>query len=128
MEAVRNGAIIAFASGVSLSFGLENAQTRGILFIGPGVSVYEGMIVGMSNRDQDMEINVCKGKKLTNVRSENADIAIILTPPSELTLEQALDFIADDELLEVTPKNIRLRKKYLSSTKRKVMDRKANND
>lgn len=124
MELTRNGAIIAFSGGISLSFGLENAQTRGTLFIGPGVPVYEGMIVGVSNREMDMEINVCKGKKLTNVRSETADIAISLTPPTKLTLEQALDFIAEDELLEVTPKNIRIRKKYLSTVQRRVMERK----
>ncbi len=123
MENIRNGALIAFASGKSLSYGLENAQIRGRLFIGPGVDVYEGMVVGVSNKQQDMEVNVCKAKKMTNVRSENADIAIQLTPATILTLEQALDFVGEDELLEVTPKNLRLRKKILSMVKRRVSDR-----
>jgi GTP-binding protein len=119
-ESKRNGVLIAFETGTALSFGLEKAQERGILFIGPGTKVYEGMIVGVSSRDKDMEINVCKGKKLTNVRSETADIAIQLTPPTVMDLEQSLYFINQDELIEVTPKNIRLRKKILSFVKRKV--------
>ncbi|OIO12891.1 translational GTPase TypA [Candidatus Gottesmanbacteria bacterium CG11_big_fil_rev_8_21_14_0_20_37_11] len=123
-ELKRNGVLIATHSGMSLSFGLENAQKRGILFIGPSEEVYEGMITGVSNNDLDVEINVCKAKKQTNVRSETADIAIQLTPPTKLDIEQALDFINEDELIEITPKIIRLRKKYLSATKRKVMDRK----
>lgn len=123
MKQSRNGALIAFATGTALSFGLENAQQRGSLFIGPGTRVYEGMIVGVASRDKDIEVNVCKAKKMTNVRSETADIAIALTPPVRLDLEQALDFIQDDELLEVTPKNIRLRKRYLLAVKRKVMER-----
>jgi GTP-binding protein len=127
VERQRNGMLIAFSSGISLSFGLENAQERGALFIGPDVAVYEGMIVGESARDKDIEVNVCKAKKQTNVRSETADIAIQLTPPIILSLEQALDFISEDELLEVTPKNIRIRKKYLTSVKRKIMERKENN-
>jgi GTP-binding protein len=116
----RNGALIAWESGTSLSYGLENAQKRGVLFIGPGVKVYEGMVVGLSSRDKDMEINVCKGKKLTNVRSETSDIAIQLVPPVELTLEKALDIVENDELLEVTPKSLRIRKKILNTVKRRV--------
>lgn len=123
LESSRNGALVAIKSGTSLSYGLENAQERGILFIGPGVAVYEGMVVGAASRDFDIEVNVCKGKKLTNVRSENADIAVRLTPPVILSLEQALDFITEDELLEVTPKSLRIRKKILSNTIRKVKDR-----
>ncbi|MBI4067547.1 translational GTPase TypA, partial [Candidatus Gottesmanbacteria bacterium] len=123
MEVKRNGALIAFAPGTSLSFGLANAQERGTLFIGPGEEVYSGMVVGVSTRDKDIEVNVCKAKKQTNVRSENADIAVQLTPPTVLSLEQALDFIGDDELLEITPKNLRLRKKYLSALRRKLMER-----
>ncbi len=123
MSYSRNGVLIAFAGGVSLAFGLANAQERGILFIGPGSQVYEGMVVGLSARDKDMEVNVCKAKKQTNVRSENADIAVMLTPPTLLSLEQSLDFINDDELLEVTPKNLRIRKKYLSTVERKIHDR-----
>lgn len=120
----RNGALIAFENGKSLSFGISKAQERGLLFIDPGVDIYEGMVVGISSRDFDMEVNVCKAKKQTNVRSENADIAIKLIPPINLSLEQALDFIGKDELLEVTPKNIRIRKKILDGTKRKVANRK----
>ena len=123
MESKRNGAVIATQSGTSLSFGLANAQERGTLFIGPGEDVYEGMVVGISNRSDDLEINVCKAKKQTNVRSETADIAIQITPATKLALEQALDFVGEDELLEITPKNLRLRKKYLSNTRRKVMER-----
>lgn len=119
----RNGALVALRPGPSLGYGLEGVQERGALFIGPGVEVYEGMVVGISSRDFDIEVNVCKGKKLTNVRSENADIAIQLTPPIELTLEQALDFISEDELLEVTPKNLRVRKKVLNTTFRHVAQR-----
>lgn len=124
MEVTRNGALIAFETGTSMSFGLESAQERGTLFIGPGEKVYQGMVVGVSSRDKEMEVNVCKAKKQTNVRSETADIAIQLTPPTILSLEQALDFISKDELLEVTPLHIRIRKKYLDPTKRKVMERK----
>lgn len=125
MDSARSGALVAIKPGVSLSYGLEHAQERGVLFIGPGKDVYEGMVVGVGARDFDVEVNVCKAKKMTNVRSENADIAITLTPPVELTLEQALDFLADDELLEVTPKNIRIRKKYLTQVARKLGERKA---
>ncbi|MCL4387011.1 MAG: translational GTPase TypA [Patescibacteria group bacterium] len=124
VEQTRNGVIIVSESGTTLSYGLENAQERGTLFVGPGIPVYEGMIVGVTPRDKDIEVNVCKGKKQTNIRSSTSDIAIQLTPPVELSLEQALDFIADDEILEVTPKNIRMRKKYLSATQRRVMNRK----
>ena len=125
IETLRNGVIMATEAGTSLRFGLCNAQDRGILFIGPGVDIYEGMIVGVASRDENIDINVCKGKKLTNVRSENADIDIPLTPHTELSLEQALDFIQEDELLEVTPKNLRMRKKYLSAIQRRVMTRRA---
>lgn len=123
METARNGALIAVASGKSLSYGLENAQNRGILFVGPGEDIYEGMVVGMGTRINDIEVNVCKAKKQTNVRSETADIDIPLTPPSPLNLEQAIDFVGEDEFLEVTPKNIRIRKKYLSTVERRVKNR-----
>lgn len=123
VEDIRNGVLIAMESGMSLSYGLENAQERGLLFIGPGQPVYEGMVVGVSTRDKDIEVNICKGKKQTNVRASNADIGIQLTPPTILSLEQALDFINDDEMLEITPKNIRIRKKYLNTTERRVKSR-----
>lgn len=125
IETVRNGALIAIQSGKSLSYGLSNAQNRGMLFVGPGEDIYEGMVVGVTNRDKEIEVNVCKAKKQTNVRSENADIAIQLVPPLKLSLEQAIDFVGDDEFLEATPKNIRLRKKHLSSTQRKIAKRRA---
>jgi len=123
----RNGALIASQPGKSLSYGLANAQTRGMLFIGPDEDVYEGMVVGVTTRDKDIEVNVCKAKKQTNVRSENADIAIQLIPPQRLSLEQALDFVGEDEFLEVTPKNIRVRKIFLSSVERRVKNRQTQN-
>ncbi len=113
----RNGTLIAFEGGTSTNFALETVQERGTSFIGPGVAVYEGMIIGLNKRAEDMEINVCKGKKLTNVRS-NADIAVKLDPPVILSLEQSLDFIENDELLEVTPKSLRLRKRFLNKVER----------
>lgn len=123
VENMRNGALVATEFGKSLAFGLANAQERGILFIGPGEDVYEGMVVGLASKDKDMDINVCRAKKQTNVRSETADIAVQLVPPQRLSLEQALDFINDDEMLEVTPKSIRVRKKYLAAVQRRVMER-----
>ena len=105
--------------GTSLGYALNNLQARGTLFIGPAVKVYEGMIVGEHNRENDLVVNVCKGKKLTNTRAAGADDAIKLTPPRLLTLEQALEYIEDDELMEITPDNIRLRKKILKEHGRK---------
>lgn len=115
---LRNGVILVYENGISTNFALETVQERGTAFIGPQVPVYEGMIIGLNKRAEDMEINVCKGKKLTNVRSETADIAVKLDPPVILSLEQSLDFIENDELLEVTPKSLRLRKKYLTRIER----------
>jgi GTP-binding protein len=114
----RNGVLVAFESGISKAYALETVQLRGWSFIGPGVAVYEGMIIGLNRKDEDIDVNVCKSKKLTNMHTENADIAVHLEPPTILTLEQCLDFIQDDELLEVTPKNLRLRKKYLTHVDR----------
>ncbi|MCJ7739940.1 translational GTPase TypA, partial [Candidatus Microgenomates bacterium] len=113
-----NGVLVAFESGTSTAYALETVQKRGTAFIGPGELVYEGMIIGLNNRDEDMDINVCKSKKLTNMHTENSDVAIQLDPPVRLTLEQCLDFIGDDELLEVTPKSLRLRKIHLSKINR----------
>lgn len=115
---IRNGVLVASEGGVALAFGLQNAQGRGITFIDPGTPVYEGMIVGLNSRSDDIEINVAKGKRLTNMRSSTSDIAIALTPALKMSLEQYLDFLEDDELLEVTPKNLRLRKKFLSKLDR----------
>ena len=114
-----SGALIAFETGEAVSYGLEAAQERGSLFIEPGEKVYAGMVVGQTGRTEDIEINVCKTKHLTNTRSSTSDIAIKLTPAIHLSLEQALDYIDTDELLEVTPKNLRIRKKILDPRMRK---------
>ena len=113
------GSLIAFESGEAITYGLYNAQERGTLFIGPGEKVYAGMVVGETGKAEDIEINVCKKKQLTNTRSSSADEALRLTPPKILSLEQALDFIDKDELLEVTPVSLRIRKKELDSRLRK---------
>ena len=115
----RQGSLIAFEDGESVTYGLFNAQERGSLFIGPGEKVYAGMVVGSSPKTEDIEVNVCKTKHLTNTRSSGSDEALKLTPPVVMSLEQALDFIDTDELLEVTPKHLRLRKKILDSRMRK---------
>ena len=115
----QTGSLIAFEAGEAITYGLFNAQERGTLFIGPGVKVYSGMVVGQSPKAEDIEINVCKTKKLTNTRSSSADEALKLTPPKIMSLEQALDFIDTDELLEVTPESLRIRKKILDPTLRK---------
>jgi GTP-binding protein len=114
----RNGALTASSAGTVLAFGLANAQERGDTFVEPGTQVYEGMIVGLQRRPGDMQVNVCKEKKQTNMRSSTADIMVRLTPATRMSLEQCLDFLADDELLEVTPKHIRLRKKHLTEVDR----------
>lgn len=111
---VRNGALTASAPGVTLAHGLANAQERGTTFVEPGTEVYEGMIVGIQKRPGDMAVNVCREKKQSNIRSSTADIAVRLTPATKLSLEQSLDFLAEDELLEVTPRNLRLRKRHLT--------------
>ncbi len=115
----KTGSLIAFEGGESVAYGLFAAQDRGVLFIGPGVKVYAGMVIGQSPKSEDIELNVCKTKKLTNMRSAGADEALKLSPPREMSLEQCLDFIDTDELLEVTPKNLRIRKRILDPTLRK---------
>ena len=115
----KQGSLIAFESGESVAYGLFNAQDRGTLFIGPGEKVYSGMIIGQSGKPEDIELNVCKSKHLTNTRASGSDDALKLTPPRILSLEQALEFIDTDELLEVTPKSLRIRKKILDPTLRK---------
>ncbi len=115
----RNGSLLASESGLTNPYGLANAEERGALFIGPGVEVYEGMIVGKHIRDTDLEVNVCKAKHLTNMRSSTGDIAVRLTPPIEMSLDRAIEYIGSDELVEVTPKNIRMRKKILDANMRK---------
>ncbi len=118
IQARTRGVLVAFEKGTSVTYGLYNAQERGELFIGPGVEVYEGMIVGINSRNEDISINVCKEKHLTNTRASGSDEALRLVPPIQLSLEKAIEFIQDDELVEVTPKNIRLRKKILDSKTR----------
>ena len=120
------GTIVAFEAGKSVTYGLYNAQDKGELFIGPGVEVYEGMIVGLNSRGEDLSINVCKEKHLTNTRASGSDDALRLVPPIQMSLEQAIEFIQDDELVEVTPKSIRLRKKILDSKERERAARAAN--
>ena len=115
----KQGSLIAFEAGESITYGLFNAQERGTLFIGPGVKVYSGMIVGQSAKPEDIELNVCKTKKLTNTRSSSADEALRLVPPKIMSLEQCLDYIDTDELLEITPTSLRIRKKILDPTLRK---------
>ena len=115
----KQGSLIAFETGESVTYGLYSAQERGVLFIGPGERVYSGMVVGENAKTDDIEVNVCKTKHLTNTRSSGSDEALRLTPPKVLSLEQALDFIDTDELLEVTPENLRIRKKILDPKMRK---------
>ncbi len=119
----RKGVLIAMEAGTSIGYSLNNLQPRGILFIAPGVEVYEGMIVGEHSRENDLVVNVCKGKKLTNMRAAGSDDALKLAPPKVFTLELALEYIEDDELVEITPNHIRLRKKYLNANDRKKAEK-----
>ena len=120
----KQGSLIAFETGESITYGLYNAQERGTLFIGPGEKVYAGMVIGQNGKLEDVEVNVCKRKQLTNTRASGSDDALKLTTPRVLSLEEALEFIETDELLEVTPQNLRIRKKILDSTMRKRAQRK----
>ena len=115
----KQGSIIAFEDGESITYGLYNAQERGVLFIGPGEKVYSGMVVGQTGKAEDVEVNVCKTKHLSNTRSSGSDDALRLVPKKVMSLEQCMDFIDTDELLEVTPKNLRIRKKILDPALRK---------
>ena len=123
IQARTRGVLVAFEPGTSITYGLYNAQERGELLIGAGVEVYEGMIVGVNSRNEDISINVCKEKHLTNTRASGSDDALRLVPPLQMSLEKAIEFIAEDELVEVTPKNIRLRKKILDNKTRERMAR-----
>ena len=118
LQSSRNGVLVASEQGKATTHGLGNAQGRGVTFIDPGTVVYEGMIVGLNTRSQDIAVNVCKEKKKTNMRASTADIALKLQPPVKLSLEQSLDFISRDELVEVTPHSIRLRKRLLTQQQR----------
>jgi GTP-binding protein len=119
LQQIRNGALVATEAGSTTAYALDNAESRGTLFIGPGVTVYLGMIVGQYNRQGDLDVNVCRGKQLTNMRTSSSDGTVQLTPHTQLSLEQSIDFIEDDELLEVTPKSLRLRKRFLDPNQRK---------
>ncbi len=119
LDQLRNGVLIAFETGITMPYSLETAEARGTLFIGPAERVYAGQIIGLNNRQEDLEINVCKAKHLTNMRSKSSDGVVQLTPPTILSLEQSLDFIENDELIEVTPQHLRLRKRELDPIKRK---------
>jgi len=119
LQKLRNGVLIAWETGTTMAYSLETAEARGTIFVGPAVKVYGGQIIGLNRRNDDMEINVCKAKHLTNMRSSSSDGTVQLTPPTIFSLEQCIDFLEDDELLEVTPKSLRLRKRELDPTKRK---------
>jgi GTP-binding protein len=119
LQQLRNGVLMAYETGTTTPYSLETAEARGTIFIGPAEKVYAGQIIGLNTRQEDMEINVCKTKHLTNMRSSSSDGTVQLTPPTIFSLEQCLDFIENDELLEVTPKSLRLRKKELDPKKRK---------
>jgi GTP-binding protein len=119
LSKMRPGVLIASQTGEALGYGLNAAQSRGITFVDAGTQVYEGMIIGANPKDEDMEINVCKGKQLTNMRSKSSDGILKLTPPLKMSLEQSLDFLEQDELLEITPVSLRLRKKLLTDIDRR---------
>jgi GTP-binding protein len=119
LQKTRSGALIATEAGSTTAYALDNAESRGILFVGPGTTVYQGMIVGQNTRGEDLDVNVCRGKQLTNMRTSSSDGTVQLTPFTDLSLEQCIDFLEDDELLEVTPKSLRLRKRHLDPNLRK---------
>jgi GTP-binding protein len=123
LQQLRNGVLISYEQGVTTPYALQNAEARGTTFIGPAEKVYAGQIIGLNTRQEDMEINVCKAKHLTNMRSSSSDGVVQLTPPTIFSLEQCLDFIENDELLEVTPKSLRLRKRELDPNKRKRLQK-----
>ncbi|NMC27671.1 MAG: translational GTPase TypA, partial [Syntrophomonadaceae bacterium] len=120
------GSLVATESGIAVAYGLYGVQERGTLFIGPGVEVYEGMVVGENSRSMDIVVNVCKKKQLTNMRASGADDSLRLTPPLQMSLEKCMEFINDDELLEVTPKSLRLRKMLLNKDDRAKAEKNKN--
>jgi len=123
MDDTRNGSLVSVKGGTAANYAISKVQARGVLFVKHGEVVYEGMVVGMANKMDDIEVNVSKEKQLTNNRSVGEGVSISVTPSTTLTLEQSLDFINDDELLEITPISLRIRKRVLQSTLRKVNDR-----
>jgi GTP-binding protein len=122
----RNGVLISAETGDAVAYALWKLQDRGRMFVVPGDRLYEGMIIGIHSRDNDLVVNPVKGKQLTNVRAAGKDEAVVLTPPVSLTLESAIEFIEDDELVEITPKNIRLRKRHLLEHERRKAQREGN--
>jgi GTP-binding protein len=124
LRQLRNGVLIAFEGGITTPYALENAQQRGTTFVGPAEKVYAGQIVGLNSRNDDMEVNVCKEKHLTNIRSSSSDGTVQLTPSIIFSLEECIDFIENDELVEVTPKSLRLRKRDLDPNVRKRANKK----
>lgn len=127
IENHRRGALVAFENGEATGYGIHNVEDRGTLFVSPGEKVYTGMIVGIHAKEDDLDVNVCKKKHLTNMRSSTADEAIRLTPPLIFSLEQAMEFIDDDELVEITPSAIRMRKKLLERSARARLKKKSEN-
>jgi GTP-binding protein len=125
MNTRNTGSIVAMEAGTTTAYALENAEQRGTLFVGPGVDVYEGMVIGENARGSDLPINVCKKKHLTNTRSSRGDMEIRLTPPRSMSLDEAVEYLADDELLEVTPENFRIRKRILDTEDRGKQTKKA---
>jgi GTP-binding protein len=123
LQQLRNGVIVAFETGTTTPYALEMVEERGVCYIGPAEKVYAGQIVGLNKRGDDMEMNVCKAKHLTNMRSSSSDGVVQLTPPTIFSLEECIDFIENDELLEVTPKSLRLRKRELDPNKRKRLNK-----
>ncbi len=123
MDATRNGALVAVKPGMAYNYSIGKIQERGILFVGHGTEVYEGMVVGIANKQEDIEVNICKAKQLTNNRSAGEGVSVNIVPPTVLSLEQSLDFIAEDEYLEVTPQSLRVRKKWLETVGRRVQER-----
>jgi GTP-binding protein len=123
IEGRRNGVLVCNGLGETVAYGLWYLEERGPLFLGAGVKVYEGMIIGEHSRGNDLDVNPLKAKQLTNIRTTSKDEAVRLTPPRRMSLEQSIAYIEDDELVEVTPKNIRLRKRYLDPNERKRMSR-----
>jgi GTP-binding protein len=116
---------VAWEAGTSTTYALRSAEERGVLFIGPGVDVYEGMVVGENARSEDIAVNVCKKKHLTNMRAARGDMEIRLSPPRQMSLDEAIEYLADDELLEVTPENFRIRKRILNTEERGKQQKKA---
>ena len=118
METRQTGSLVAWEAGKTTAFALKNGEERGAFFLGAGVEVYEGMVVGERVKNEDLDLNVCKKKHLTNMRSSGADMEIRLTSPRSMSLDECIEYLSDDELLEVTPKSIRIRKRILDSKKR----------